>query len=96
MGTFKKETVLVAIADQKTTCGILYVKKGSIVKCAANQKPHSDTVVIYRNKDAERDDQTHYVSADKLRLAEPHEVEAWANCIYFINDIKVRENESVN
>jgi hypothetical protein len=96
MKKFEKGTILVATANQKTGCGILYVKSGSIIKVAEDSPAHRSSVYIYRNQEAEKEDRTHVISKDKVCLATPEEREAWADCVYFISDMKVKFNELSN
>jgi hypothetical protein len=96
MNSFKKGTILVCISDQKTGCGILYVKVGSIIKVAEEKPEWWATIPIYRNQDAEKNDHTHSIEKEKVRLATAEEVEAWNNEIYFIQDLKVNADGDNN
>jgi hypothetical protein len=96
MKNLKQGTILVATANQKTGCGILYVKSGSIIKVASDTPSYRSSIYIYRNKEAEEEDRTHVINEDKVRLATPEECEAWSNCIYFISDMKINADELSN
>jgi hypothetical protein len=80
-------TILVATEDQLTSCGILYLKKGSIVKVARYVKDWHDDIKVFRNHEAEDDDNTHWLAKEKARLATNDEIIMWENDCYFINVI---------
>lgn len=83
-----KGTILICTKQQTTTCGIVYLKKGSIVKCAKTTENYSKTVRVYRNKIAERENYWHSVSINKTRIAKANEVEMYNKEIYFLDTIK--------
>jgi hypothetical protein len=83
--TVSKDTILVVTKDQMTSCGILYLKKGSIVKVARNVLDWYDEIKVFRNKEAEEDEKYHWLVKEDARLATDDEIIMWENDCYFIN-----------
>ena len=89
MKTIKKGIILVCTRDQSTGCGIRYLKKGSIVKCAAECPEWRDTVEIYRNETEMAEHDWKPVSRNKLRQATPEEEAMYYEGKYFLETAKV-------
>lgn len=70
-------TILVAIEDQFSSCGILYIRKDSIIKTASTKSEWKDSVIVYRNKDAEACDNYHYIDIENVRKATDDEIILW-------------------
>lgn len=73
-----KGTILVCIQNQTTSCGIMYCKKGSIVKCAREPKSYHSSVSIYRNERDETKDKWLPVDKRKLRIANNEEIQMYS------------------
>lgn len=84
-------TILVAIKDQITTCGIRYIRKDSIIKVVEDKPDWKDSVKVYRNKCAETSDNYHIISIYNVREAILDEIKLWENEIYFINQANIVE-----
>lgn len=75
---------LVVLKSQSTGCGIVYLKRGSIVKMAENSTSHHDVVKVYRSK-PEYKTKTYYATLCECRIATAEEVEMFNNGNYFTN-----------
>lgn len=82
------DTILVAIEDQNTTCGINYIKQGSVLKVAKFKPEWRDNVRVFRNAKAEEDYNWHSIDLDKVRLATKIEEEMWNKEMYFVESVK--------
>ena len=76
--------ILVATEDQKSTCGINYIKVGSIIKVARTKPEWKDTVRVFRNTLEEGEYDWYSIDLDKVRLANNIEEEMWNKEIYFV------------
>jgi hypothetical protein len=85
---FTKGTILICTSPQKTGCGILYVKRDSIIKAAEDSSDYYDWFEIYRNKREERLEKTHSMNISNIRLATKEETELWNNDENYINQVK--------
>ena len=93
MDFIKKGTILVCIRLQATGCGIKYLKKGSIVKCAEDCPTYRDTVQVYRNQREEDKDSWKPVDRKKLRKATPSETQMYYEGKYFLEEVESVESE---
>lgn len=75
---------LVVVRSQSTGCGIVYLRKGSIVKMAENSTSHHNVVKVYRSKPQYKT-KTYYANLSECRLATPEECEMFNNANYFTN-----------
>jgi hypothetical protein len=80
-------TILVCREEQATGCGIVYLKAGSIVKCARETAQWSNSVKVFRNKKAENEEHWHPIELAKVRRAKTHEIEMWNKEIYFVKSV---------
>lgn len=83
-----KGTILVAIEDQTTFCGINYIRKGSIIKVAKNVEPWAAYVRVFRNKKAENENYYHNIDLENVREANELEIKMWDKEMYFIETVK--------
>lgn len=81
-------TILVCINNQATGCGIKYLDKGSIVKCAKDCQEHRETVEVYRNENEMALGSWKAVNRNKLRLATPEESQMYYEGKYFLEPVE--------
>lgn len=84
-----KGTIIVAEQPQSTSCGIRYIKAGSILKVAKDTYEFSDEVAVYRNKRAEQEYNWHIILLRKVRLATEEEVKMYNVDKYFVETVKM-------
>jgi hypothetical protein len=84
VGEIKKGSILVCIETQSTSCGIKYVKMGSIIKCALDAEEYYDTVRIFRNEREMSLDNWKPIDREKLRFANPEEEELYYKGVYHL------------
>jgi hypothetical protein len=87
-GFIKANTILVTVKDVRTSCGITYVREGSIIKVKSDSSEYKESVRIFRNQKAESDDNWHNVPKDSVRLAKEVEIRMWDKEIYFVTSVK--------
>jgi hypothetical protein len=85
---FVKGTILICTSPQKTGCGILYVKRDSIIKAAEESSDSWNWFEIYCNKREERAEKTHSMNISNVRLATAEEAELWDQDVHYINQVK--------
>lgn len=88
MGLITKGTILVCTKQQATGCGIKYLKKGSIVKCAEDCPDYRDTIMVYRNEDEMALDAWKPIDRKKLRKATPAETQMYYEGKYFLEEVE--------
>jgi len=76
--------ILVVTDTQSTSCGIKYLRKGSIIELAEDKERFDHYLYVYRNHDEKGYDKEKAIGVDKVRLATPYEIEMWNNKIYFV------------
>ena len=79
---FPNGTILVCISDQKTGCGILYVRRGSIVKAAHPEKQYSSWTEVYRNRGEEATGRRVDMYCKNYRVATYEESLMWSDGVY--------------
>lgn len=82
--TINEGTILVLTDYQVSSCGIMYLRKGSIVKLAREKTDWKNTVKVYRNISNEQEDNYYFADLTKVREATVDEIRMWDNGIYFI------------
>lgn len=86
---FKKGAIVVAIKEEKTGCGIRYIRKNSILKMAEDIYENEEVSGIYRNRREELSHNIHYINTVKLRAATEKEDECYEKGIYYTDQVPV-------
>lgn len=79
----KAGTIVVAIEEKQTTCGIRYIHEGSILEVASDCAEWEDPIDIFRNRREKASGNIHWIDRDKLRLATPEEINSFACGDYY-------------
>jgi hypothetical protein len=92
----KEGTILVAREDKMLACGVIIVRKGSIIKCAKETKEYSGRVRVYRNRREENSGNWKGIDLADVREAKTHEIEMWNKDIYYVESVNTVNNDNNN
>lgn len=87
---FKKGQIGVVTKLQSTSCGIKYLKKGSIVKIASDTQEFTSYVRVFRNLKEQSENDWHMCDIEDIRHAEEIEVDMYTKGIYFLKSAKIK------
>jgi len=87
---FKKGQIGVVTKLQSTSCGIKYLKKGSIVKIARDTNEFTMYVRVFRNTKEESENDWYMCNIEDIRHAKEIEVDMYTNGIYFLESAKIK------
>lgn len=77
-------TILVVTKRQTTGCGIVYLKKDSIVEVAHTTEIWNTGVKVYRNHTNRINDEYYFAYIRDVRMATDEEIKMWNDKVYFI------------
>ena len=77
-------TMVVATNNQRTPCGRLYIKKGSILKVASDSKEYYNDVAVYRNITEDVNDEYFYIPKSNVEFATQEQIDMWNENVNYL------------